>query len=986
MANMDKVVKPERWENKDDRDLIEKEIGNIIKSHQEENKINFVINSLLTKCFDEKNNFYYSQEAESGYKSDLENSLKKEFGIKTWERKSNRAEILSTAFSDFVKQLKLRKRIKIKRIDDKVIEFLSDHDLLQPNASDNLFHPSDIEKFKSITIIDENDNEFVGLGKPDVGSIKNPMAMRALHQLKRLINTLIVEGQIDEHTKINIELSRQLNDANKRKAIEKWQNDRKELFKIYAEKIKELYPKENNGRTLGNLTDSDIEKFGYILEQRKDGKIVTKEDVLKYNLWKEQNHICIYTGKTINLSSFLGVNPEFDIEHTLPRSRSWDNSQKNKTLCENKFNRETKGNKTPFELQMEKDILPRIHHWKDRYESLYKDIQKLKGQSRNASDKEQKDNLIQKRHYLQMEHDYWKGKYERFTMEQIKEGFKNSQSVDIGIISKYARAYLKSVFNKVYSVKGEMVSEYRKAWGVNITTQDENGKEIKDRSNHIHHCIDAVTIACMDKNKYDKLAHAWGLEDKGEYEKAKKELTAEKPWSIFTQDVRNLKNDVLIVHHNKNVLPIQTKKKFRKRGKIQYRIVDNLSDDFKNKKEGKDYFIIGSNGTTTYRVPIFLQGDTVRGSLHQATFYGAIAKGKDGMIQKDNKDKVIPSYVVRKELKNLKKTDVANIVDDGIRAIIEQADKDKLITFNNNGAKVVEAGIWQNKKKQIPLKKVRIYTSVKSPLQDFKQHATPFLSKHDYKQQFNVVNDENYCMAIYEGENEKGKTERAYELINNIEAGEYYKLKNRKDRKLNNITLIPEKHIETGYSQKRFNGKPVILLKGLKVLLLNDENEDFNFNDESLIKSRLYTITGLDKDGIKVMYHQEGRSNSDSIAYMNEVINAQKLFEVKEDLEMLDKWAVVFDKFKDDSIKIADVFKEINQILNNHYENDNVLDDKGKVKNSKIKVSSLTTPKGGDVINRYEEFPYVKFKVSNFNALIEHIDFKISTTGKIQKL
>src|SRR5690606_20479389 len=361
-------------------------------------------------------------------------------------------------------------------------------------------------------------------------------------------------------------------------------------------------------------------------------------------------------------------------------------------------------------------------------------------------------------------------------MEEIKEGFKNSQAVDIGIISKYATAYLKSVFKKVYSVKGEMVSEYRKAWGLHDTFKDKWGRtqyKPKDRSNHIHHCIDAVTIACMNKNKYDKLAHAWGLEDKGEFDKAKKELENEKPWDTFTQDVRNLENEVFIVHQNKDVLPIQTKKKFRKRGKIQ------------RDKNGKI---------------IYQQGDSVRGSLHLDTFYGAIAKDKKGEVQKDDAGNIKPNYVVRKELSKLKKSDVANIVDDNIRAIVEQAEKDKLISFNNNGAKVNET-IWQNKDKQIPLKKVRVFTpSVKSPLKDFKKHPEHFRSQKTYKQQYNVVNEENYCMAIYEGFDKKGKPKRDFELVNNIDAGEHYKLSNKSHRE--NHDLVPNPHLKSGLPLK----------------------------------------------------------------------------------------------------------------------------------------------------------------------------------------
>ncbi|WP_336126991.1 type II CRISPR RNA-guided endonuclease Cas9 [Mesoflavibacter sp. CH_XMU1422-2] len=828
MANMEKVIKPERWKNKEDRELIEKEIGNIINKYQEENKMLFAVNSALKICFN--NHQTYSKEAEKLYKGDIEKQLKKEFGIKTWENKTDKIVMFEEAFNVFKEHLKERSHPAIKRIDEKIKDFLSDNDLLKTNALDKLYHPSDIEKFKPTIIKDKKGNEYIGLGSPDVGSIKNPMAMKALHQLKKLINTLILEGKIDENTKINIELSRQLNDANKRKAIKKWQDDRKELYETYEKKIKELYRIET-GEELKEVTDTDIEKFSFVLEQRKDGKLVSKEDVLKYTLWKEQNHICIYTGKTISLSSFLGANPQFDIEHTLPRSRSWDNSRMNKTLCDKAFNQKNKGNKMPFELQMNDEILPRIQHWKDKYEALANDIEKKKRSTRGATDKDQKDKLIQERHYLKMEHDYWKGKYDRFVMEEIKAGFKNSQAVDIGIISKYSRAYLKSVFKKVYSVKGEMVSEYRKAWGLHDTFIDKRGRtqyKTKDRSNHIHHCIDAVTIACMNKSKYDKLAHAWGLEDKEDYTRAKKTLEKEKPWDTFTQDVLNLENEVFIVHQSKDVLPIQTKKKFRKRGKIQRN---------KNKKI------------------IYQQGDTVRGSLHLDTFYGAIAKDNNGEVKKDEAGNIKPNYVVRKELTKLKKTEVAKIVDNNIRAIVEQAAKDGLIKFNNNGAKVNET-IWQNKDKHIPLKKVRIFTpTVKSPLKDFKKHPEHFRSKKLYKQQYNVVNDENYCMAIYEGINKRGKLKRDFELVNNIDAGEYYKLSNKTHR--TNHDLVPNPHLKSELPLK------YILKKGMTVLMYDKHpDEIWELTDHEKTK-RLYKIIGFEGDGrIQFRLHQTAMQQS----------------------------------------------------------------------------------------------------------------------------
>ena len=67
--------------------------------------------------------------------------------------------------------------------------------------------------------------------------------------------------------------------------------------------------------------------------------------------------------------------------------------------------------------------------------------------------KEAKDKAIQNRHYLRMKLDYLKGKLMRFTTDEIPVGFKNRQGNDIGIIGKYAKMYLETVFDKVYIVK-----------------------------------------------------------------------------------------------------------------------------------------------------------------------------------------------------------------------------------------------------------------------------------------------------------------------------------------------------------------------------------------------------------------------------------------------------------------------------------------------------------------------------------------------------
>ena len=201
----------------------------------------------------------------------------------------------------------------------------------------------------------------------------------------------------------------------------------------------------------------------------------------------------------------------------------------NLTLCDSRFNREVKKTHLPSELSNHEDILQRIAHWKKDYEKIDAQIRKLR--TRGISTKEAKDRIIQKRHQLELERDYWKGKYERFTMTSVPEGFSRRQGTDISVISKYARLFLKSVFPKVYTVKGIATSDFRKIWGL----QDFYSK--KERVNHIHHCIDAVVIACIDKVQYDKLAQYYHDKENNKWFGTQKAIF-KKPWSTFVEDMK----------------------------------------------------------------------------------------------------------------------------------------------------------------------------------------------------------------------------------------------------------------------------------------------------------------------------------------------------------------------------------------------------------------------------------------------------------------
>ncbi len=646
-------------------------------------------------------------------------------------------------------------------LEDMLKDFLSNSYDLAPGAINKMYHPSMIDVYPDA----KQTNGIYQLGSPRTNAIKNPMAMRSLHQLRKVINTLLKERVINQNTEVHIEYARELNDANKRAAIASWNKDREKKRKTYSEEIKKLYKAE---------THKDIEP--------------TETDILKFELWEEQKHLCLYTGKTIGISDFLGPNLKFDIEHTIPRSAGGDSQMENMTLCDMTYNRQVKIGKLPSQLSNHDEIMTRLVQWQKKVYALTKDIDGIRTHS--GMEKGVKDRLIQKRHKLKLERDYWRGKVQRFEMTEVPEGFSLRQGIGIGLISKYAGLYLKSLFHKqndrsqttVRVIKGLATSEFRKMWGI----QDVYAKKCRD--NHIHHCIDAIVIACIDPYSYNRLAHYYQALDNAKFGVGDKPVVV-KPWPTFSEDMKALYDSVLVSHDTPDNMPKHTKRREVK------------------------------TPTGVYSA----QGDTARASLHNDTYYGAIER--DGEIK----------YVVRKPLSSLKETDVENIVDDIVRQKVKDAIKVK-------GFKEAMSGdIFMNEEVGIKIKKVRCFCpAVANPL-NIRQHRD--ISRKEYKQQYHVTTDSNYCMAIYEGV-VKGKFKRSFEIVTMLDAASYYK-KSADVSKYYPIT--PEEKNGLKLRCK--------ITAGTQIILKQAEEEELDISDVNEIANRLYFVAIMSKDGRIVLRH-----------------------------------------------------------------------------------------------------------------------------------
>lgn len=678
-------------------------------------------------------------------------------GNDIWEEHK---DTITNELTDLIQNFNPKDESMQGTLDYCIKDYLKNNFDLKPGAADVLYHPSINETYQDPR---KNSQGIDQLGSPRTNAVRNPMAMRSLHQLRKVINELLREGIIDSNTEVHIEYARELNDANKRWAIGEWNKKQEKKRKDACDEIIKLYKEE---------TGQDIEP--------------TDDDITRFLLWDEQKHICIYTGNNIGITQIIGANPEYDIEHTIPRSIGGENVMSNFTLCSRRYNRDVKKAKMPSELGADYDaIMERISPWKEKIE----DLRKRKDGKRTHSDmaKNIKDKRIRDRHLIEEELKYWQDKYNRFTIKDAPEGFARRQGAGIGLVGRYAGLYLKTLFHKpndrtktnVRTIKGTTTAEFRRMWGL----QDEFEK--KSRDNHVHHCIDAIVIACIDMGSYNEVARYY--QQLEEYERTKDNKPSfPKPWATFTEDIKALKDEILVVHDTP----------------------DNIA------KHAKKY-------VRTSKGKFLAKGDVARGQLHNDTYYGAIER--DGEIR----------YVVRRAISSFEKeSDIETIVDDAVKAIVKQA------VAKKGFKKAIAEDIFMNEEKGILIKKVRCYVSgaVSGKIMDVREHRDK--SVHNYKSPYYAENGDNYIMAIYEGVQGR-KKRREYEIANIKDAAKYF---NRPSE----LPLVPEKSIK-GIPDLPLK---YILRKGLHVILYESFKDEIDITDATDIKPRLYVVTGLSTSSV----------------------------------------------------------------------------------------------------------------------------------------
>ncbi len=323
--------------------------------------------------------------------------------------------------------------------------------------------------------------------------ISNPVVRRAVSQSIKVLNaiTLKYNSIYGKPDVVVIELARE---------IGKNFQDRNKIQKSQEENMKK---NENALKT--------------IMEYKKNP---TGQDIVKFKLWKEQQNICLYSGKTISINDLF--TEAVDVDHIIPYSMCFDDSYSNKVLVLASENRQ-KGNRVPY--QYEKEAGRNLDEYEIRINNIVKNPAKKRKLLKQQVDKEDIEG--------------WK-----------ERNLKDTQYI-CKIMYNLIRNHLEFSNNdnferKVWTVNGQITSHIRKRLGIEKIREDGD----------IHHAIDATIIAITTQKMINEITNYYQYRDgrymqnNGEYvdiltgevltakeyeEKNKK--TFPEPWDKFRKEL-----------------------------------------------------------------------------------------------------------------------------------------------------------------------------------------------------------------------------------------------------------------------------------------------------------------------------------------------------------------------------------------------------------------------------------------------------------------
>jgi len=866
---------------------IRNEYEDVLAKHKADKEIYSIVNGLISDRMNERDrmNMGGNYDLDDLDLKDIDDKIKDNLKTKIWNKKTTDQKQqfindVSFLYQNYLRQPmgldKGKQFLKLYRIEEKIIDLLkTKYNISGERINKYLWHPSEQEVYSPANIkadkdgvvyTDERGNEILFLGDPNPISrgFKNPMAMKTLQYLKKLLNYLLQENKINDQTKIVVEIARELNDTNTRKAIKRYQSDRATLRDGYKKLVTE-----------------------YFNQAGDTNKNISPEMIDRYELWEEQNKRCMYCTHPIESTDVM--NGTAQIEHTIPEGQSQCSELFNLTIAHQSCNA-TKAKRFPtqwkdnYELILHniKFMYAKYMGFKDKHEATYAGAKK-------AATKESKDKQVQDRHYYKMYLTYWKKKYETFTIEEVTNQFRRQQLTDTQIITKYALPYLKTVFKKVEPQKGLITADFRKIYKI------QERFEGKERTKHSHHAIDAAVLTLIPPASIRDFIR------KEYYTAKEKNLpyhNKPKNWDNFHQQyIISIENEVLNNYQAQHRTLTSTVKYQRAKG-TKIPLVVNKKTIYKTDKECNILYKKDEKGQLIFKrnhlgellkdgqennIPIALkefkkaQGDTIRGQLHADSFYAAIKQpkyefkndkfiplndGNGNFIFQQNEKRGDDIFISKKiSITDLNTyEDLAIIIDPNLRHYLQK------MLASKDFAKEILQPIWAFGKKEDrngnpinPLRHIRC--KVKGGGGGFVTNPAiirlrkEFLSHKPYKNQYYAQNGETVVCALYQALIED-KIFREMKTYSILDISSNQGIKNINE-------AVPVNFEKTIKKVAHLIPLLAALQSGQKVFFYQNEMEELKTINEMDLGKRLYLIVKFEDGKISFKHHINSMKEDD---------------------------------------------------------------------------------------------------------------------------
>ena len=252
---------------------------------------------------------------------------------------------------------------------------------------------------------------------------------------------------------------------------------------IKVETARDLAKNFKDRKAIENENKENQARNQSIIQTLNENGIVTptSQQIIKVKLYREQNGVCLYSGKPIDFETMLHDDNAYQVDHIVPFSRSNNDGMTNKVLVLTEENQK-KANKTPFEYFGADE-----KRWKEfvtRVESIYK--------TRDVKTSDKATNAINYKY-----NGYAMKKKQNLLLQDYKNDSWNVRALnDTRYITRFIQNYLRQNVDfaegeekqRVIAPNGTTTAYLRKRWGL-----------AKDRAEDVlHHAKDAAVVAAID--------------------------------------------------------------------------------------------------------------------------------------------------------------------------------------------------------------------------------------------------------------------------------------------------------------------------------------------------------------------------------------------------------------------------------------------------------------------------------------------------------